>query len=216
MDNAKLLKKKEPLRPLMIVGTGSNVGKSVITTALCRIFKQDGYTPAPFKAQNITINIAYTPNGLEIGLAQALQAEAAKAVPHTDMNPLLRKPIGDGLSQLLLHGRVVPRQLQTKEDLITEVHAAYNRLHNSHNPIIIEGAGSIAELNLKANDFINMSMAKYAEATTILVADIDRGGVFAALYGTLTLLPPDERKWIKGIIVNKFRGSTELFPRVKE
>lgn len=205
-------------KPLMFVGTASNVGKSILTTAFCRIFKQDGHSPAPFKAQNMSLNSYATPEGLEIGRAQATQAEAAGIPCHTDMNPVLLKPTSNTSSQIILHGRPVGNQSayeyfrkEGKEQLFEEVKGAYNRLAARHNPVVMEGAGSISELNLKSRDIVNMRMALHANAAVMLVADIDRGGIFASAYGSVKLLPEHERKLIKGIIVNKFRGDIRLF-----
>ena len=202
----------------MLAGTGSDVGKSVIAAGLCRIFRQDGYAPAPFKAQNMALNSYATPDGLEIGRAQAVQAEAAGVECCTDMNPLLLKPSGERTSQVVLNGRPVGNRdayeyfrREGREELRSQVHAAYDRLAERYNPVVMEGAGSIAELNLRDSDLVNMSMARYAGAAVILVADIDRGGVFASAYGSVMLQRPDDRKRIKGIIINKFRGDMRLF-----
>ena len=228
----------------MFAGTGSDVGKSIVATAFCRIFRQDGYHPAPFKAQNMALNSYATPEGLEIGRAQAVQAEAAGISCHTDMNPILLKPNSDHTSQVVLNGKPignyhareyfeggrrreeggrrreegfrrkeegVRRKGVDRDRLREEAHAAFDRLAARYNPIVMEGAGSIAEINLKDRDLVNMSMAMYAKADVILVADIDRGGVFASVYGTLMLLSPEERKQVKGIIINKFRGDKSLF-----
>ena len=208
----------ERLRPIMFAGTGSDVGKSIVATAFCRIFLQDGYHPAPFKAQNMALNSYATPEGLEIGRAQAVQAEAAGVPCHTDMNPLLLKPNSDHTSQVVLNGKPIGNQHATqyfrkegREVLRQAVHEAFDRLSLRYNPIVMEGAGSIAEINLRDVDIVNMSMALYADAAVILVADIDRGGVFASVYGTLMLLNEEERRHIKGIIINKFRGDMRLF-----
>ena len=202
----------------MFAGTGSDVGKSIIATAFCRIFKQDGYRPAPFKAQNMALNSYATPEGLEIGRAQAVQAEAAGIPCHTDMNPLLLKPQSDHTSQVVLNGKPIGNRnaydyfrKEGREELRKEVHEAFNRLSVRYNPIVMEGAGSLAEINLRETDLVNMSMAMYAEADVILVGDIDRGGVFASVYGSLMLLTPEERNRVKGILVNKFRGDIRLF-----
>lgn len=210
------------LRPLMFVGTGSDVGKSVIATGLCRIFLQDGYRPAPFKAQNMALNSFATPEGLELGRAQAVQAEAAGIHPHTDMNPVLLKPSSERRSQVVLHGKPIGNKdayeyFRTvgRGELRAEVHAAYDRLSACYEPIVLEGAGSISELNLRSSDLVNMSMAEHAGACTILVADIDRGGVFASVYGSLELQEPQHRKLIKGILINKFRGDIRLFEEGK-
>ena len=207
------------LHPVMLAGTGSDVGKSVIATALCRIFRQDGYSPAPFKAQNMALNSYATPDGLEIGRAQAVQAEAAGIACHTDMNPLLLKPSSDHTSQVVLNGKPVGnmgaydyfRKDEGREVLRREVHAAFDRLSSRYNPIVMEGAGSISELNLRDTDLVNLPMARYAGAKVILVADIDRGGVFASAYGSVALQTPEDKRLIKGIIVNKFRGDLRLF-----
>ena len=220
---------KPSLHPIMFAGTGSDVGKSIVAAAFCRIFKQDGYTPAPFKAQNMALNSYATPEGLEIGRAQAVQAEAAGIPCHTDMNPLLLKPCSDHTSQVVLNGKPignkdaydywrsspklgeVRRGLNEGIDYRHEVRAAFDRLATKYNPIVMEGAGSIAEINLKDRDLVNMSMARHAKADVILVGDIDRGGVFASVYGSIMLQTPEERKLIKGIIINKFRGDMRLF-----
>lgn len=206
------------LHPLMLAGTGSDVGKSIIAAAFCRIFLQDGYHPAPFKAQNMTLNSYATPEGLEIGRAQAVQAEAAGVPCHTDMNPLLLKPSSDHTSQVVLNGRPIGNRnayeyfrREGREELRKEVHAAFDRLAARYNPVVMEGAGSISEINLRDSDLVNLPMAMHAGADVILVADIDRGGVFASVYGSVMLLRPEERKHIKGILINKFRGDIRLF-----
>lgn len=206
------------LHPLMLAGTGSDVGKSIIAAAFCRIFLQDGYHPAPFKAQNMALNSYATPEGLEIGRAQAVQAEAAGVPCHTDMNPLLLKPSSDHTSQVVLNGRPIGNRnayeyfrREGREELRKEVHAAFDRLAARYNPVVMEGAGSISEINLRDSDLVNLPMAMYAGADVILVADIDRGGVFASVYGSVMLLRPEERKHIKGILINKFRGDIRLF-----
>ncbi|HXB94355.1 MAG TPA: cobyric acid synthase [Puia sp.] len=206
------------LRPLMFGGTASDVGKSVITAGFCRLLRQDGFSPAPFKAQNMSLNSWVTPEGLEIGRAQAVQAEAAGIPCHSDMNPVLLKPTGDRHAQLVLNGRPAGNQSaydyfmgRDRTALWEEATKAFDRLSRQFNPIVIEGAGSIAELNLRDRDIANMRMAEHARADVYLVADIDRGGVFASIYGTLTLLPPAERALIRGVIINKFRGDPGLF-----
>jgi len=211
------------LKPLMFVGTASDVGKSIITTGFCRILKQDGYRPMPFKAQNMSLNSYATPDGLEIGRAQAVQAEAAGVPCSTDMNPVLLKPTGERHSQLVLHGKPAGNQSaydyfmkQDKMALWEEVKMAFNRLSAQSNPVVMEGAGSISELNLKHRDITNMRMALHANAAVYLVADIDKGGVFGAVYGTMALLPPEEKKLVKGIIINKFRGDARLFEEGKQ
>ncbi len=206
------------LKPVMFVGTGSDVGKSVICAAFCRIFKQDGYLPAPFKAQNMANNSYATPEGLEIGRAQAVQAEAAGVACHTDMNPLLLKPSTDQMCQVVLNGKPIGNQsayqyfrTEGREELRAEVNAAFDRLAARFNPVVMEGAGSVSEINLREMDLVNMPMAMHADASVILVADIDRGGVFASVYGSVMLMTEEERKHIKGILINKFRGDIRLF-----
>lgn len=208
----------EQLSPIMLAGTGSDVGKSLIATGLCRIFRQDGYNPAPFKAQNMALNSYATPNGFEIGRAQAVQAEAAGIACSTDMNPILLKPSGEHTSQVVINGRPAGNRdsysyfrKEGREELRKVVHNAFDRLSQRFNPIVMEGAGSIAEINLRDSDLVNMSMARHADADVILVADIDRGGVFASAYGSIMLQSEDDRRRIKGIIVNKFRGDMLLF-----
>ena len=202
----------------MLAGTGSDVGKSVLAAGLCRIFLQDGYAPAPFKAQNMALNSFATPEGYEIGRAQAVQAEAAGIPCHTDMNPLLLKPSSDHTSQVVLNGKPIGNKSaysyfrkEGRDELRNAVNAAFTRLAARYNPIVMEGAGSISEINLQDTDLVNMPMARYADADVILVADIDRGGVFASAYGSVMLQKPEDRKRIKGIIVNKFRGDIRLF-----
>jgi adenosylcobyric acid synthase len=202
----------------MLAGTGSDVGKSVLATAFCRIFLQDGYRPAPFKAQNMSLNSYITPDGLEIGRAQAIQAEAAGIPCHADMNPLLLKPTSDRISQVILHGKPAGNssasdyfRTEGREALRREVHASFDRLKARYNPVVMEGAGSVSEINLRDVDLVNLPMAMYAGADVFLVADIDRGGVFASVYGSLMLMNEAERKCVKGIIINKFRGDIRLF-----
>ena len=207
------------MHPIMFAGTGSDVGKSIVAAAFCRIFRQDGYQPAPFKAQNMALNSYATPEGFEIGRAQAVQAEAAGIPCHTDMNPLLLKPQSDHSSQVILNGKPIGnkdaydywRRGTSEIDFRKEVCDAFDRLASRYNPIVMEGAGSIAEINLKDRDLVNMSMARHAKADVILVGDIDRGGVFASVYGSIALQSPEDRKLIKGIIINKFRGDMRLF-----
>ncbi|MCC8171501.1 MAG: cobyric acid synthase [Parabacteroides sp.] len=214
---------KKRLKPVMFAGTCSDAGKSIVNTAFCRIFLNDGYTPAPFKAQNMSLNSYSTPEGGEIGRAQAVQAEACRIAPHTDMNPVLLKPTNDLSSQVILNGRPAGNlsarayfgNKSNKEALFEEAVAAFRRLEKTYNPIVLEGAGSISELNLRDRDITNMRMALQAGAVTFLVADIDRGGVFASVYGSIQLLPPEERALIKGIIINKFRGDLSLFDEGK-
>jgi len=207
------------LHPVMFAGTGSDVGKSVVAAAFCRIFRQDGYSPAPFKAQNMALNSYATPEGFEIGRAQAVQAEAAGIPCHTDMNPLLLKPQSDHTSQVILHGKPIGnknaydywRRGTSDIDYRREVCAAFDRLASRYNPIVMEGAGSISEINLRDTDLVNLPMARHAHADVILVGDIDRGGVFASVYGSIALQTPEDRRLIKGIIINKFRGDMRLF-----
>lgn len=206
------------LAPIMLAGTGSDVGKSLISTGLCRIFKQDGYNPAPFKAQNMALNSAPTADGREIGRAQAVQAEACGLPPCTDMNPILLKPTADHKSQVVVNGVAIGNRstlqyykTENREYLRGAVNGAYHRLAERYNPMVIEGAGSIAEINLQSTDIVNMSMAREADAKVILVADIDRGGVFASAYGSIMLQVENDRKRFKGIIINKFRGDLKLF-----
>jgi adenosylcobyric acid synthase len=206
------------LRPIMFVGTASDVGKSVITAGFCRIFRQDGHSPAPFKAQNMSLNSYATPEGLEIGRAQAVQAEAAGIPCHVDMNPVLLKPTSDQASQVVLNGRPIGTQsayeyfrANDRHELFAAATQAFDRLASRHSPVVLEGAGSISELNLKRRDITNLRMAQHAGAATYLIADIDRGGVFGSVYGTLALLEPAEKACIKGILINKFRGDARLF-----
>ena len=210
------------LKPIMFVGTGSDVGKSVINAAFCRIFKQDGYSPAPFKAQNMSLNSYATADGLEIGRAQAMQAEACGIECSVEMNPLLLKPTSDQVSQVILNGKPIGNQSAKeffmegdREILFKEVIKSYSKLEAKYNPIVIEGAGSISEINLWKKDIVNMRVAVEANADTYLIADIDKGGVFASVYGSIELLPKAERSQIKGIIINKFRGDISLFEEGK-
>jgi adenosylcobyric acid synthase len=200
---------------LAVLGTGSEVGKSVITTALCRVLSNKGVRVAPFKAQNMSNNSGVTPDGLEMGRAQIVQAEAARIVPHVDMNPVLLKPAGAAGSQIVLLGKAVGnrngRAAQTgPEDLFGGAARACDRLRRRCEVIVIEGAGSCAEVNLLAKDYINCRMAAHAGAPVILVADIDRGGVFAQIVGTLACLPEENQNQIKGFIINRFRGELDL------
>ena len=212
------------LHPVMLAGTGSDVGKSVVAAALCRIFLQDGYHPAPFKAQNMALNSYATPEGLEIGRAQAVQAEAAGVPCHTDMNPLLLKPQSDHTSQVVLHGKPIGnkdayeywRRGTSDIDFRREVCDAFDRLSARYNPIVMEGAGSVSELNLRDTDLVNLPMARHAGSDVILVGDIDRGGVFASVYGSIVLQTPEDRQLIKGIIINKFRGDLRLFDKGRQ
>ena len=210
--------KSEKLRPVMLGGTGSDVGKSVLVAGLCRIFLQDGYNPAPFKAQNMALNSYVTADGLELGRAQAMQAEAAGIECLAEMNPILLKPIGDCTSQVVLNGKPIGNRTASdyfnqkgRDFLRQETHAAFDRLAAMYNPIVMEGAGSIAEINLMDLDLVNVPMARYADAPIILVADIRRGGVFASVYGSIMLQKPEDRDRIKGVIINQFRGDIRLF-----
>jgi adenosylcobyric acid synthase len=203
-------------RAIMVLGTGSHVGKSLLTAALCRIFAQQGHRVAPFKSQNMSLNSAATVEGLEIGRAQALQAEAAGVAASVHMNPILIKPSGDTSSQVVVCGKIWGRvtasdyhQRRVKE-LLPVVRESYEALASQYDVIILEGAGSPAEINLKRHDIANMRMAEMADARCLLVGDIDRGGVFASLLGTLELLDPEERERIRGFAVNKFRGDANL------
>ena len=203
-------------KSIMIQGTMSNSGKSFLTAALCRIFMQDGYSSAPFKSQNMALNSYITYDGLEMGRAQAMQAQAAETEPSVLMNPILLKPTTDTGSQIILNGKPLGNMnaveyFRRKKDFIPYIRNAYERLSSMYDITVIEGAGSPVEMNLKTDDIVNMGMAEIADSPVILVGDIDRGGVFAQLYGTVSLLTPDERKRVKGLIVNKFRGDKSLF-----
>ena len=200
---------------LMILGTGSDVGKSILVAGLCRILKQDGYKVAPFKAQNLALNSFITPEGGEMGRAQVVQAEAAGVEPHVDMNPILLKPTSNVGSQVILHGKVLgnftsEEYYTKKSDLVAQVMESYGRLEAKYDVLIMEGAGSAAEINLKDRDLVNLSMAEGVAAPVILVADIDRGGVFASIVGHMELFTPSERELLKGFIINKFRGDPSL------
>ncbi|GAA5096087.1 hypothetical protein GCM10023338_06090 [Wohlfahrtiimonas larvae] len=206
------------LAPIMFVGTGSDVGKSVITTGFCRIFKQDGYQPAPFKAQNMSNFSVILDDGTEMAIAQSTQAEAAGISPTVDMNPIMLKPTADHQSNVLLLGKSLGVKNAYEyfrgegwQHLRDEAHRAYDRLAEQYSPMVLEGAGSISELNLKDRDMVNLAMGIYAKANIILVADIERGGIFASLYGSIMLISEEERPYIKGIIINKFRGDMKFF-----
>ena len=193
----------------------SGAGKSLICTALCRIFSQDGYSAAPFKSQNMALNSYVTADGLEMGRAQVVQAQAAGKEPDVRMNPILLKPCSDTGSQLIVMGKAqstmpAVQYFKYKKSLIPQIMEAYSSLAAENDIIVIEGAGSPAEINLKADDIVNMGLAKLVDAPVLLVGDIDRGGVFAQLFGTVELLEADERARIKGLIINKFRGDTEI------
>ncbi len=202
-------------RSIMVQGTGSGVGKSILVAALCRIFMQDGYRVAPFKSQNMALNSGVTIDGLEMGRAQITQAEAAGIVPRVEMNPILLKPTTDIGAQIIVCGKSIGNMQAVeyhkyKPQLTEVIKECFSLLQQEYEIIVIEGAGSPAEINLKDNDIVNMYMAKVANAPVILVADIDRGGAFAWIAGTLELLSEDERLRIKGIIINKFRGDKSL------
>ncbi|MDP2690434.1 MAG: cobyric acid synthase [Deltaproteobacteria bacterium] len=199
----------------MVQGTSSHVGKSVLTAALCRIFRDRGFSAAPFKAQNMALNSFVTKEGREIGRAQAFQAEAAGIEPTSDMNPVLLKPTGDSVSQVIIHGRVfgvmgAVEYHSFKREAARFVMESYSRLAAAYDVIVIEGAGSPAEVNLREGDIANMGVAEMTGAPVILAGDIDRGGVFASLVGTLELLAPSERERVRGFIINKFRGDMGL------
>lgn len=202
-------------KPIMIQGTMSSAGKSFLCTGLCRFFKQEGFRVAPFKSQNMALNSFITKEGLEMGRAQVTQAEAAGAEPSVYMNPVLLKPTTDMGSQVIVNGEVIGNMpaaeyYRYKKGLKPKITEAYETLSKQYDIIVIEGAGSPAEINLKADDIVNMGMAELADAPVLLVGDIDRGGVFASLYGTIALLEPKEQDRIKGVIINKFRGDLEI------
>ncbi len=207
-------------KSIMIQGTMSNVGKSLITAGLCRIFAQDGYKVAPFKSQNMALNSYITEEGLEMSRAQVMQAEAAGIKPSVLMNPILLKPTSDTGSQVIVNGEVLDNMsasdyFKFKKQLIPDIMKAYRHLEKMYDIIVIEGAGSPAEINLKSDDIVNMGLAKMVDAPVLLVGDIDRGGVFAQLLGTMLLLDEDEKELVKGLIINKFRGDkTILSPGV--
>lgn len=206
---------------IMVQGTMSNVGKSLLTAGLCRIFKQDGYRAAPFKSQNMALNSFITAEGLEMGRAQVMQAEAAGLIPMVCMNPVLLKPVSPTGSQVIVNGEVVGNMsakeyFTYKKQLIPEIQKAFRKLEEYADIIVIEGAGSPAEINLKQDDIVNMGLAEMLDAPVLLAGDIDRGGVFAQLLGTLMLLTDSERKRVKGLIINKFRGDQSILdPGIK-
>ena len=200
---------------IMLLGTGSNVGKSIIAAGLCRIFYQDGYSVSPFKSQNMALNSYITKDGKEMGRAQVVQAEAANIEPEAFMNPILLKPTTDRKSQVIVNGKVYKNMdareyFAYKHNLKKDIMTAYNHIRENFDICVLEGAGSPAEINLKEDDIVNTGMAEMADSPVLLVADIDRGGVFAAIYGTVMLLEENERKRIKGVIINKFRGDKSL------
>ncbi|HET6675797.1 MAG TPA: cobyric acid synthase, partial [Nitrospiraceae bacterium] len=203
-------------KAIALLGTGSDVGKSVLSAGLCRLLCRDGRAVAPFKAQNMSLNSSVTPEGGEIGRAQALQAEACGIPPHVDMNPILLKPESETSSQVIVQGRIHSKLQaaaygQSRAPLFQFVRESYERLARQYEVIVIEGAGSAAEVNLRERDLVNWPVAHLADAGVLLIADIDRGGVFAQVIGTLDLLTPEERRRIIGIVINKFRGDRALF-----
>lgn len=202
-------------KSIMIQGTMSSAGKSLIVAGLCRVFAQDGYRVAPFKSQNMALNSFITKEGLEMGRAQVMQAEAAMVEPSVLMNPILLKPTNDIGSQVIVNGEVrgnmsAKDYYAKKKELVPDIMNAYRKLEEEYDIIVIEGAGSPAEINLKDNDIVNMGMAKMANAPVLLVGDIDRGGVFAQLLGTVEWLDEDDKKYLKGMIINKFRGDKSI------
>ena len=204
-----------PAKTLMIQGTGSSVGKSLLVTALCRIFKRKGLSVSPFKSQNMSLNSFITEDGHEMGRAQVAQAEAAGLAPSSLMNPVLLKPCGDKTSQVIVNGAVrttmgAREYYAFRPSLRMDILQSFMTLAGEHDLILIEGAGSPAEINLRENDIANMGMAAMADAPVILVGDIDRGGVFASLYGTVKLLEPHEQRRIRGCVINKFRGDGDI------
>jgi adenosylcobyric acid synthase len=207
---------------VMLQGTASSVGKSLLCAALCRIFRQDGYRVAPFKSQNMALNSYVTEDGLEMGRAQVMQAEAAGIEPLVEMNPILLKPTSDRGSQVVVMGRPVGNMeamdyLGWREKLLPVIDKAFEKLYDQSDLVVIEGAGSPAEINLRENDLVNMGLARRLQSPVLLVGDIDRGGVFASLYGTAALLEEDDRNLLRGLIINKFRGDREVLePGLKE
>lgn len=202
-------------KTIMVQGTMSNAGKSLLAAALCRIFRQDGYSVAPFKSQNMALNSYITREGLEMGRAQVMQAQAAGIEPSVRMNPILLKPSSDTGSQVIVNGEVLGNMsaaeyFQMKSSLVPQIIQAFHSLAEQYEILVLEGAGSPAEINLKSDDIVNMGMAKLAKAPVLLAGDIDRGGVFASLAGTMMLLEPDERAMVKGLVINKFRGDKAI------
>lgn len=202
-------------KSIMVCGTMSSAGKSFVTAGLCRVFWQDGHRAAPFKSQNMALNSFITQEGLEMGRAQVMQAQAAGIRPRVEMNPILLKPTGDRMSQVIVNGEVfgtmeAKEYYTKKQELIPHILGAYRKLEEEYDILVLEGAGSPAEINLRQDDIVNMGMARRANAPVLLCGDIDRGGVFASLYGTVKLLEPDEQARIKGLIINKFRGDVDI------
>ena len=202
-------------KSIMVVGTMSSAGKSVVTAGLCRMFHQDGYRVAPFKSQNMALNSYITKDGLEMGRAQVMQAEAAGIAPDIRMNPILLKPTSEAGSQVIVNGKVydnlrAKEYYQRKQELIPEIRTAYESLAEEYDIVVLEGAGSPAEINLRDVDIVNMGMAAISDSPVIVVGDIDRGGVFASLYGTIALLRPEERRRIQGIIINPWNRTIML------
>ena len=202
-------------RCIMVQGTMSNAGKSVLCAALCRIFKQDGYSVAPYKSQNMALNSYVTSKGLEMGRAQVMQAEACGIEPDARMNPILLKPSSDVGSQVIVLGEVMGNMsakdyYKRKLELLPVAKQAFESLCDEYDIVVIEGAGSPAEINLRENDIVNMGFAEAVDAPVLLVGDIDRGGVFAQMYGTVELLQPEEKARIEGLVINKFRGDVDI------
>ncbi|MFR2465500.1 MAG: cobyric acid synthase, partial [Clostridia bacterium] len=205
-------------KAIMIQGTTSNAGKSLLAAGLCRVFHQDGYKVAPFKSQNMALNSFITKDGFEMGRPQEMQAEAAGIAPDVRMNPILLKPTSDKGSQVIVNGEVLGNMnakeyYAKKHELIPDIMKAYGELDAEYDIIVIEGAGSPAEINLKEQDIVNMGMARMAGAPVLIVGDIDKGGVFAALAGTMLLLTDEEKAMVKGTIINKFRGDVSILKR---
>ena len=211
-----MVERQPPAKCISVLGTGSDVGKSIVATALCRIFQEEGFSVAPFKAQNMSNNSAVTRTGGEMGRAQAVQAQACRVEPHVDMNPVLLKPNSDTGSQVVVQGKVMGDKeagayFQSTDYLFEYAKESLERLRRQYSLIVMEGAGSCGEVNLAGRDFVNFKMAQYAGAPVILVADIDRGGVFAQVIGTLAVIAEEDRNRVQGVIVNRFRGDRKLF-----
>ncbi|MFN2363536.1 MAG: cobyric acid synthase [Halarsenatibacteraceae bacterium] len=203
-------------KTLMFQGTASDVGKTLFTLAICRIYSQQGLKTAPFKSQNMAADSFITESGSEIAIAQALQAEAASSQPDVSMNPILMKPRGDNISEIFIEGQSVglmtAKEYYSKKDkLLKAIEKSLSKLKENYQLIVLEGGGNPAEVNLKDKDLVNMKAAELADAPVILIADIERGGVFGSIIGTLELLEPSERERVKGIIINKFRGNPDRF-----